>query len=213
MNNQIVYFVMNEDKVVGASKNQQKMQSLVEGRASEDIDATAKKYDIDLESDKDTEEAGILSGFYNGCYRIFTTTMDKLQANDKIDLGNNDTVDNSEILKELDKEKPVTFEQWLCWACRYRAQNELYLLPELKLADGMELSAQASADHMCSPREMLDYCDERKYDSIELYTHGEKFNAYEFPNLREISDSTYGYVSINDMELICKRHGGAIIEQ
>ena len=98
----------------------------------------------------------------------------------------------------------MNFREWLTEAVKYRSEDFRKLLPELHLVDGTDLSVQASNFHMCDPQQ---YLENGEYESVEVYTHGEYLNDTVL-NKYIMSPFTYGYVSIDDMETICKNHKG-----
>lgn len=105
--------------------------------------------------------------------------------------------------KKKQKDK-MSFREWLQWASKHRVHNDFReILPPLVLADGTELSVQASETHMCSPKRTL---EDGNYESVEVYTHGEKVDG--LYGLHEVSPFTYGYISIDTMETVCRFHGG-----
>ena len=99
----------------------------------------------------------------------------------------------------------MTFADWLAYACKHRTTDYRRLLPELRFADGLELSVQASEHHLCIPNETLDDGD---YYSVEVYTHGEKVKELDE---YKIDKYTYGYVHLDVMDELAEKHGGIII--
>ena len=97
----------------------------------------------------------------------------------------------------------MTFREWLTYAAKNRSNDSRKLFPVLKLKDGTELSVQASEFHMCFPEEKL---EDGEYSSVEVYTRGKRVAG--FYGRYEPSPYTYGYVEVEDMEDICKLHGG-----
>ena len=81
----------------------------------------------------------------------------------------------------------------------------------LKLADGNELSVQASAGHYCRPRTSLNY---NEYTHFEIgfpsKEYGSLMSYCEDPGMP--TDTVYGYVPYALIEAIVQEAGGVILE-
>lgn len=90
-----------------------------------------------------------------------------------------------------------------------RKTTKYVIRPHIKCKDGFEMSVQASKYHYCTPR--MDLLD-GDYSSVEIGFPSEKEDLL-IPHAEDEAnptDTVYGYVPIEIVNEVIKKHGGMI---